>query len=90
LYFLYHKKMEGWSAPIPPILLPNGKLDLAEARKLAEEDKQGRPVYLLLLGPGTSEWFDVLKREVAEIDRYFSLEGVAHYPEVGLFRLKPR
>jgi len=90
LYFLYQKKMEGWSAPIPPILLPNGKLDLAEARKLAEEDKQGRPVYLLLLGPGTSEWFDVLKREVAEIDRYFSLEGVAHYPEVGLFRLKPR
>ena len=90
LYWLYKKRSEGWSVPIPPILLPDGKLDPVEARKLAEEDKKGRPVYLLILLPATNEWFDELKREFAEIDRYFSLETIAHYREVGLYRLKPR
>jgi len=89
LHWLYDKKSKGWSGPIPPILLPNGKLDLAEARKLAEEDKKGRPVYLLLLEPASYEWFNELKREFAEIDRQFSHEKIAYDPEMGLFRLKP-
>jgi 4-amino-4-deoxy-L-arabinose transferase-like glycosyltransferase len=89
LYWLYHRKVEGWSGPIPPILLPEGKLDPAQARKLAEEDKKGRPVYILVLMPATGEWFDELKREFAQIDRYFSLETIADYGEVGLYRLKP-
>ena len=88
LYLLHHKKSEGWSGPIPPILFPGGKLDLAEARKLAGEDKQGRPVYALVSKPPTREWQNVLKREFAEIDRYFTDETVADYPEVGLYRLK--
>jgi 4-amino-4-deoxy-L-arabinose transferase-like glycosyltransferase len=89
LHWLYNKKSEGWSVPIPPILLPGGKLDSVEARKLAEEDEKGRPVYLLILMPATGEWFDELKREFAEIDRYFTLEMIADYGEVGLYRLKP-
>ena len=90
LYWLGRKKVEGWSGPIPPILLPDGKLDPAEARKLAEEDKQGRPVYLLLLGVASPPWFAELKREFAQIDLYFTHETTAHYPEVGLYRLKAR
>ncbi len=90
LRWLYHKKSKGWSGPIPPTLLPNGKLDLAEAHKLAEEDKKGRPVYLLVAMPLTGEWFHELGQEFAEIDRYFSHETIADYPEVGLYRLKPR
>src|SRR5208282_4686968 len=62
---LYNKKSEGLSVPIPPILLPGGKLDLVEARKLADEDKKGRPVYLLVQMPRTDEWWDELKREFA-------------------------
>ncbi len=89
LNLLYHKKAEGWPWPIPPILLPGGKLDLAEARKLAEEDEKGRPVYLLVVMPATDEWWDVLQREFHEIDRHFSHETVADYPEVGLYRLRP-
>ncbi|MGA7621225.1 ArnT family glycosyltransferase [Candidatus Binatus sp.] len=89
LYWLYEKKAAGWSGPIPPMLLPNGELDLVEAGKLAEEDKQGRPVYLLVVMPLTDEWWDELKREFAEIDRRFSHETVADYREVGLYRLKP-
>ncbi len=89
LYWLYEKKAGGWSGPIPPILLPNGELDLSEARKLAEEDKKGRPVYLLVVMPLTDEWWDELEREFAEIDRRFSHETVADYREVGLYRLKP-
>jgi len=89
LYWLYDKKVGGWSGPIPPILLPNGELDMAEARKLADEDKKGRPVYLLVVMPLTDEWWDELKREFAEIDRRFSHETVADHLEVGLYRLKP-
>ena len=84
------KRLEGWSGPIPPILLPDGKLDPAEARKLAEEDKQGRPVYLLLLGVASPPWFAELKREFAQIALYFTHETIADYPEVGLYRLKAR
>jgi 4-amino-4-deoxy-L-arabinose transferase-like glycosyltransferase len=90
LSLLYDKKSAGWSGPMPPILLPGGKLDPAEVRKLAEEDKKGRPVYLLLLVPATYEWSRELRRESAEIDSYFSLEAIGHYSEVGLYRLKPR
>ena len=90
LYLLYNKKSEGWSGPIPPILFPGGVLDLAEARKLAEEDKKGRPVYALVTKPLTHEWQNVLKLETAEIDRYFSEETIADYPDVGLYRLQPR
>ena len=57
--------------------------------KLAVEDKKGRPVYLLVAKPLTRGWSDVLEREFAEIDRYFSHETIAHYPEMGLYRLKP-
>ena len=89
LHWLYDKKSKGWSGPIPPILLPNGELDMAEARKLADEDKKGRPVYLLVVMPLTDEWWDELKREFAEIDRRFSHETVADHLEVGLYRLKP-
>jgi 4-amino-4-deoxy-L-arabinose transferase-like glycosyltransferase len=89
LHLLYSKKSRGLPVPIPPILLPNGKLDPAEARKLAEEDEKGRPVYLLVVMPATDEWWDVVQREFAEIDRHFSHETVADYPEVGLYRLRP-
>jgi len=87
---LNNKKSEGLSLPIPPVLLPDGKLDLAEAGKLAEEDKKGRPVYLLVQMPVTDEWWDELNREFAEIDRRFSHETVADYREVGLYRLERR
>ena len=86
---LSNKKSEGSSVPVPPVLLPDGKLDLDEARKLAEEDEKGRPVYLLVQMPRTDAWWDELKREFTEIDRRFSHETVADYPEVGLYRLKP-
>jgi 4-amino-4-deoxy-L-arabinose transferase-like glycosyltransferase len=89
LHWLYDKKSKGWRGPIPPILLADGELDRAEARKLAEEDKKGRPVYLLLLAPTTREWFLELNWESTQIGRYFSLEMIEHYPEVGLYRLKP-
>jgi len=89
LYVLRNKKSEGWSGPIPPILFPGGELDLAEARKLAEEDKKGRPVYLLVANPLTREWQNVLLQEAAETHRYFTDEMIADYPEVGLYRLKP-
>jgi len=90
LYLLYWKESEGWSGPIPPILFPGGKLDPAEVRKLAEEDKKGRPVYLLIVRPLTREWFGVLNQEFGEIDRYFTHEPIANYPEMALGRLKPR
>jgi len=91
LQWLYLKKSKGWSGPIPPtLLLPSGELDLAQARKLAEEDEKGRPVYLLVLRRTSREWQNVLMREAAKINRYFSLETISHYPEMRLYRLKPR
>jgi len=96
LFFLSIKRLKGWTGPIPPILFPptpdspKGKLDLAEADQLADEDKKGRPVYLLLLGQATRAYFEELKPEFTEIDRYFTHEKIAHYPEVGLYRLKAR
>jgi 4-amino-4-deoxy-L-arabinose transferase-like glycosyltransferase len=89
LHLLYAKKSEGWAGPIPPVLFPGGELDLAEARQLADEDKQGRPVYALISKPVTLEWQSVLQQEAAEIDRYFTDKTIADYPEVGLYRLTP-
>ena len=90
LYLLDAKKSAGWSGPIPPVLFPGGELDSAEAHKLADEDRHGRPVYALISKPLTREWQSVLQQEAAEIDRYFTDETVADYPEVGLYRLTPR
>jgi hypothetical protein len=90
LAWLYQKKSKGWSGPVPLILiLPSGGLDPAVARKLADDDQQGRPVYLLVAMPQTTEWFNVLKREFAEVDRDFSHEPIERNREVGLYRLKP-
>jgi hypothetical protein len=90
LYVLRQKKSEGWSGPMPPVLFPDGELDQAEMRKLADENKTGRPVYALIMKPLTREWQSVLQQEAAEIDRYFTDETIADYPEVGLYRLTPR
>jgi 4-amino-4-deoxy-L-arabinose transferase-like glycosyltransferase len=90
LYVLRTKISEGWSGPMPPILFPNGALDSAEASKIAEEDKKGRPVYVLIAKPRTREWQNVLSSEAASIGSYFTVETTADYPEVGLYRLKPR
>ncbi len=89
LHWLYNKKSDGSSAPIPPMLLPNGKLDPVEARELAQQDKQGRTVYLLVAMPLTDQWWNELQGEFAEIDHYFSHETIADYPEMGLYRLRP-
>ena len=90
LSWLYQKKSKGWSGPVPPtLILPSGALDPGEARKLAEDDKQGRPVYLLVAIPTNSQWFGVLKREFSEIDRPFSHEPIERHHEVALYRLKP-
>jgi 4-amino-4-deoxy-L-arabinose transferase-like glycosyltransferase len=89
--WLYQKKSKGWSSPVPPtLILPSGALDPAQARKLAEEDKQGRPVYLLVAMPQSNQWFGVLEREFAEIDRFFSHEPIERQHEVALYRLKPQ
>jgi 4-amino-4-deoxy-L-arabinose transferase-like glycosyltransferase len=91
LVWLYQKKSQGWSGTVPPILiLPSGGLDPAVARKLADDDQQGRPVYLLVAMPQTKQSFGMLKREFGEIDRNFSHEPIARNREVGLYRLKPR
>ena len=90
LYVLQNKKSEGWSGPIPPILFPGGELDLAQVRMLAEADKQGRPVYALVTKPRTREWQNVLQQEAAQIDRRFTDETIADYPELGLYRLRPQ
>ena len=90
LSWLYQKKSRGWSGQVPPtLLLPGGGLDAGEAGKLADDDKRGRPVYLLVAIPTNSQWLGMLKREFSEIDRHFSYETIARYPEVALYRLKP-
>jgi hypothetical protein len=91
LAWLYQKKSQGWSGQVPPVLiLPTGGLDPAVARKLANDDKQGRPLYLLVAMPQNSQSFGMLKREFGEIDRDFSHEPIARDREVGLYRLKPK
>ncbi len=91
LSWLYQKKSKGWSGPVPPtLILPSGALDPAQARKLAEDDKQGRPVYLLVAMPMSNQWIGVLRREFAEIDRFFTHEPIERQHEVALYRLKPQ
>jgi hypothetical protein len=90
LYVLRNKKTAGWSGAMPPMLFPGGAIDSTEARTLADADKKGRPVYVLLAKPLTSEWQSVLRSEAVEIGNYFTIETVAEYPEMWLYRLKPR
>jgi hypothetical protein len=92
LHFLYENRSVGHRSamPIPPILLPEGKLDPVEARRLTDEEAAGRPVYLLVAMPMRKDWASTLMSEFGELDRAFALETVARYPELGLYRLKPR
>ena len=90
LYVLRNKTSHGWSGTTPPILFPGGAIDLAEARKLADEDKKGRAVYVLLAKPLTREWRSVLRSEAVQIGNYFTIETIADDPGVWLYRLKPR
>jgi len=90
LHWLREKNSKGWRGPVPPILLlPNGALDPVQARRLSEDDKHGRSVYLLVMLPLTNDWFGILKQEFGEIDSYFSHEVIAQYPRVKLYRLRP-
>lgn len=89
LHFLYEKRSAGDRGPIPPILLPDGKLDPHEASKLGDEEKQGRTVYLLVAMPMRVDWASTLMSEFGEIDRSFSMEMVEHYPQIALYRLTP-
>ena len=50
----------------------------------------GRPVYLLVAMPMRQDWASTLMAEFGELDRAFTLEPVTRYPELGLYRLKPR
>jgi 4-amino-4-deoxy-L-arabinose transferase-like glycosyltransferase len=88
LHFLYENRAVG--RPVPPILLPEGKLDPVEARKLSAMAAAGRPVYLLVAMPMRQDWASTLMAEFGELDRAFTLEPVTRYPELGLYRLKPR
>ncbi len=90
LYVLRNKKSAGWSGSIPPTLFPGGAIDLAEVGKLADEDKKGRPVYVLLAKPLTREWQSVLRTEAAQIGNYFTIEMIADRSDVWLYRLRPR
>jgi hypothetical protein len=74
---------------MPPILLPDGKLDPREASKLGEQERKGRTVYLLVAMPMRVDWASTLMSEFGEIDRSFSMEMVEHYPQIALYRLKP-
>jgi len=90
LHYLYEKNTQGQHWPMPPILLPEGKIDPVEAGKLAAEDKDGRPLYLLVVMPMRRDWASTLMGEFGELDRNFSLQTVARYPNIGLYRLRPR
>ncbi|HLI81271.1 MAG TPA: glycosyltransferase family 39 protein [Candidatus Binataceae bacterium] len=89
LHFLYEKRATGHPWPMPPILLPEGKLDPAEARQLAADARQGRPVYLLVAMPMRVDWASTLMGEFGELDRDFSLETIQRYPEIALYRMQP-
>lgn len=90
LHFLADKKADGFGWPIPRILFPGGQLDESEARALAAQARAGRPLFLLVATPQSQEWSDVLSREFADIDRYFTHEAVVDNRTLGLFRLVPR
>ena len=90
LHFLYEKRASGQPVSMPPVLLPNGQLDAVVAHQLADDDKRGRAVYLLVAMPMRTEWAGTLMGEFGEIDHSFVLETVQRYPEIALYRMKPR
>jgi len=89
VHWLYQNQGQGRSAP-PPVLVPNGKLDRSEAQRLADADRKGQIVYLLVAMPKTDDWAKTLEDEFDEIDHFFTHEPMFDFPEVGLYRLKPR
>ncbi len=48
-----------------------------------QEDKKGRPVYVLVATALTREWQNVIKQETAWTRRYFTDETIADYPGLG-------
>jgi hypothetical protein len=90
LHFLSERNSLEHPLPIPPILLPEGKLDSRVAQKLADQDKQGRAVYLLVAMPMRRAWATTLMSEFGELDHDFTLDPVQRYPEIALYRMNPR
>jgi 4-amino-4-deoxy-L-arabinose transferase-like glycosyltransferase len=87
---LYVKKAGGTTGPVPPVLFGGPHLDDAEAKRLIDAMRGGRPAYLLVTRPEREDYADLLKDELTQLNASFNLDSIAQSDLIDLYRLTPR
>jgi hypothetical protein len=86
LHRLYEKRAAGWTGPIPPVIFEGPEMS-PESNSLASAIAAKTPVFLLLAAPETSQYADVLKGELDQLQSKFALELIAQDRVAALYRL---
>jgi 4-amino-4-deoxy-L-arabinose transferase-like glycosyltransferase len=90
LHRLYEKRAAGWNGPVPPVVFDGGQMSAAVADSLASTIDAKTPVYLLMAGPESQQYADVLKSELNQLQGRFSVELDSQNEAVALYRLSAR
>jgi hypothetical protein len=86
LHRLYEKRAGGWNGAVPPVVFDGPEMS-AEADSLAAAIGAKTPVFLLIAAPESQDYADVLKTELDQLARKFTVEPNSQNKAVALYRL---
>jgi 4-amino-4-deoxy-L-arabinose transferase-like glycosyltransferase len=86
LHRLYEKRAAGWNGAVPPVVFDGPEMS-AEADSLASAIGAKTPVFLLIAAPESQDYADVLKTELDQLARKFTVKPNSQNKAVALYRL---
>lgn len=88
LHRLYEKRAAGWNGAVPPVVFDGEQMSPAAADSLASAIGAKTPVCLLIAAPESQQYAEVLKSELDQLQRKFTLELVVRSEVIALYRLR--
>jgi hypothetical protein len=89
LHRLYEKRAAGWNGAVPPVVFDAERMS-AEADSPASAIGAQTPVFVLIAAPESDDYAGVLKTELDQLQRKFTIEPVQQNEAIALYRLTAR